>query len=137
MEIISYLNTVIFIALGAIHFYWGVGGKAYAAAIPTQESGEKLFQPGTSVTIIVAIGLLSFGFIMLAANNLFPWMPKTFVKWGMYTIATIFLLRSIGEFRYIGFFKRIKTTDFAKKDTLIYSPLCLYLGVSTFLIAWF
>ena len=138
MEIISYGNALIFLGLAFIHFYWAFGGWRFAsAAIPSQQTGEKLFQPGITATLIVAIGLLTFGFIMVATNDFFPWIPKEIVKWGTYAIAVIFSLRSIGDFKYVGFFKRIRTTDFAKKDTRIYSPLCLYLGVSAFLIAWF
>lgn len=138
MEIISYVNAFIFLGLAFIHFYWAFGGKIFAsAAIPTQQTGEKLFQPGIIATIIVGYGLMSFGFILLATNGFFSWIPKEVVKWGTYAIAVIFSLRSIGDFRYVGFFKRIRTTDFAQKDTRIYSPLCLYLGVSTFIIAWF
>ncbi len=138
MEIISYVNALIFLLLAFIHFYWAFGGRRFAsAAIPTQQTGEKLFQPKFIATFIVGYGLMSFGYIMLANIGFFSWVPKEIVKWGTYAVAVIFSLRSIGDFKYVGFFKRIRTTDFAKNDTRIYSPLCLYLGVSAFLITWF
>jgi hypothetical protein len=38
-------------------------------------------------------------------------------------------LRAIGDFRYVGFFKRIRDSKFARLDTLAYSPLCAALAV--------
>jgi uncharacterized membrane protein SpoIIM required for sporulation len=44
-------------------------------------------------------------------------------------IAAVFALRAIGDFRYVGFFKRIRDTRFARLDTLAYWPLCAVLAV--------
>ncbi|WP_317130658.1 DUF3995 domain-containing protein [Psychroserpens sp. NJDZ02] len=44
-------------------------------------------------------------------------------------IPLIFLLIAIGEFKYIGFFKSIKKTDFGKLDTKLLSPLCLIIAI--------
>jgi len=41
-------------------------------------------------------------------------------------------LRAIGEFKYLGFFKKIKNTEFAIADSKLFSPLSLAIG---FLIA--
>ena len=43
--------------------------------------------------------------------------------------AVIFFLRFVGEFSYVGIFKRHKNSKFARMDTLLYSPLCLFLSV--------
>lgn len=43
-------------------------------------------------------------------------------------LSTIFTLRAIGEFNAVGFFKKIKDTEFAIYDTKYFSPLCLILG---------
>jgi hypothetical protein len=40
----------------------------------------------------------------------------------------VFAVRAVGDFRYCGFFKRVKGTAFARKDTLIFSPLCTLLA---------
>lgn len=44
-------------------------------------------------------------------------------------IAIIFLLRAMGDFNYVGFFKKVRETDFAINDSKYYSPLCLGLGL--------
>ncbi len=49
-------------------------------------------------------------------------------------IASIFIIRAIGEFNYVGFFKKIKYTQFGRNDTKYYSPLCLIIGILTIII---
>jgi hypothetical protein len=40
----------------------------------------------------------------------------------------VFLVRAVGEFKLVGFFKRVRGTSFARWDTWLFSPLCL--GIS-------
>ncbi len=40
-------------------------------------------------------------------------------------VSLLFLGRAFGDFRYVGYTKRIRGTEFAKNDYFIYSPLCL------------
>jgi hypothetical protein len=54
----------------------------------------------------------------------------------LYPLAIVLIIRAIGDFKYVGFFKRIKNTPFARYDTQYYAPLCLYLGLSTLLILY-
>ena len=44
-------------------------------------------------------------------------------------MAMIFVLRTLGDFRYVGFTKRIRNTSFAEWDTKLYSPLCLLMAL--------
>lgn len=53
------------------------------------------------------------------------WVPRA----GSWAIAIVFALRAVGDFRYVGFFKRARDTVFARHDTFVYSPLCLALAV--------
>jgi hypothetical protein len=50
-------------------------------------------------------------------------------KYGIWAIIVIFLVRAIGDFRYVGFFKKYRNTKFGKNDTKYYSPLCLLIGI--------
>jgi hypothetical protein len=75
--------------------------------------------------LIVAILALRIGWLKLpviAGDNIL-------VQIAAWLIAAVFALRAIGDFRYIGFFKRIRDTRFARLDTLAYSPLCAVLAV--------
>ena len=63
--------------------------------------------------------------------------PTWLQDYGLYVVASIFLIRAIGDFNYVGFFKKVTTTEFAINDTKYFSPLCLFLGVVGLLIEVF
>lgn len=129
-SVLIYINTAIFLLLSALHFYWVFGGKwAAEKVIPTSLEGKSMLNPSKVSTSIVALGLLFFAVIIYLQNHLFS-IPLQYLKYLPLFIAGIFLLRSIGDFKYVGFFKKINNTVFAKNDSKIYSPLCLYLAIS-------
>jgi lipopolysaccharide/colanic/teichoic acid biosynthesis glycosyltransferase len=45
------------------------------------------------------------------------------------------IARAVGEFKYVGFFKRVRDSKFATLDTFVYSPLCLLLAAGVALVA--
>ena len=73
------------------------------------------------------------GGILLIAAGIFLWhtglisvaLPDWIHVPGVWAVSVVYLARSIGEFCYLGFFKKVRHTDFGRLDTLIYSPLCL------------
>lgn len=136
---IAIILFLVFLFLSSIHFYWAFGGQwGKDAAVPTKDSNIKVFEPGLLSTLIVAIGLLFFGLIVLKAAkefNLSPFhWPALLSKYGPWTIAGIFSIRAIGDFKYVGFFKKHRHTKFAKNDTKYYSPLCLIIGILTLVL---
>jgi hypothetical protein len=62
-------------------------------------------------------------------------LPSWLFEWGTRVLAAVFFLRAIGEFRLVGFFKRVRNTRFARWDTLLFSPLCLFMALVLMLIA--
>ncbi len=136
MEVLSIVLLIIFIALGGIHFYWIFGGKwGLANALPTNENGESVLKPNKFSTLIVGSGLTIFGIFYLFKSGLINvQIPSWILTYGGWIISSIFILRAIGEFKYVGFFKRIKQTDFGKMDSKLFSPLCLTIGVIGILI---
>ncbi len=127
MEFINILNIIIFVSIGFIHFYWAFGGKFLInIALPTKD-GKKLLNPSNLLTFIVGLVLLGFAFVTL--NLVLENTNILYIYLG-WIITSIFLLRAIGEFNMIGFFKKIKGTPFANYDTKYFSPLCLYLSLS-------
>jgi hypothetical protein len=132
-------NAAIFLLLGLLHVYWAFGGKwGFASAIPTEESGKKIILPGTIASLIVAFGLLLFASI--TSSIIFPLVPSvifTYKKILIYSIAALFGLRAIGEGNYVGFFRRARKTRFASMDKKFYSPLCLYLSISSAILGFF
>ena len=69
-------------------------------------------------------------FLALASGVIGEW---TGVFWPARIVTGLFFLRAIGEFRYVGFFKRVRDTAFAKADTRFYSPLCVFIAVLSLL----
>ena len=129
--LISILLFIVFLFLSAIHFYWGLGGSwGSEASIPTNEKGEKVMNPKVVECFVVGLSLLSMGLLILAKSELLIFnLPDWLLKYGLWAIAFIFLLRALGEFQYIGIFKKVKHTRFGKMDTKFYSPLCLTIAI--------
>lgn len=130
-NVIGLLLFVIFFFLSVIHFYWGLGGKwGASAAIPTKENNEKVMNPKLFECFVVAFGLLGFGLFILGKTRILSFdLPNWLMKYGLWMLASIFILRAIGDFKYVGFFKKIKSTHFGQLDTKYYSPLCLTVGL--------
>ncbi len=130
------INTVIFLLLSVLHIYWAFGGGLWIdSVLPTNSSGTKMLNPSMPTTFIVAFGLMFLAFVT-AGNQGFldNYINKKYFRYGSLIIAIIFLLRAIGEFKYVGFFKTITATQFAINDTQIFSPLCLLIALSSFSI---
>jgi Protein of unknown function (DUF3995) len=130
-------NTLILLAISGIHFFWAFGGRwGAAAAIPTNAEGKTMLKPDIFATLVVAFGILAMALLHLEkVQNLGLPIPTWINAYGLKIIAGIFLLRAIGDFRYVGFFKKIKETKFADLDTKYYSPLCLLLSINAFVTA--
>ncbi|NOS55314.1 MAG: DUF3995 domain-containing protein, partial [Cyclobacteriaceae bacterium] len=64
MTALATVNSVVFFLLGALHFYWAVGGKwATDEVVPTKPTGEKLFNTSALSCVIVGSGLWLFAFV--------------------------------------------------------------------------
>lgn len=134
--ILSFVLSSIFFILALIHFNWVFGGTyGFEASLPTTATGERIFSPKKIDSAIVGLVLTAFGvFYLIKANLITANIPSWILTYGTLLIPAIFLFRAIGDFKYIGFFKRIKTTDFAKLDTKSFSPLCLAIAILGVLI---
>jgi hypothetical protein len=126
-----------FTGLAAIHVYWAAGGRRGADdAIPETEGGSALFRPGPALTMIVA-GLLALaGAVVLSRVGIATKLvPRVLGRYGAWGVAIALVTRAIGDFNYIGLFKRRRATRFARLDTRLYSPLALALGLGAAVIA--
>jgi hypothetical protein len=134
--IIAMILFLIFLFISAIHFYWAFGGTwGSDSVLPTKENNIKVLNPSVLSTIIVAFGLLGFGLFILIKSSILEFnLPNWLNQYGLWIIASIFILRAIGDFNYVGFFKKIKQTKFGKNDTKYFSPLCLLIGILTLIL---
>lgn len=134
--VLAWINAFIFFALALLHFYWANGGKwGIDKAVPVAPSGEKVLKPSALASIVVAIGLSLMAIVHLNNARLFSIDLQFPVnKIATLAIALIFLLRSIGDFKWVGLFKKVRDTEFGRSDTKYFIPLCLFLSLSAFLI---
>ena len=111
-----------------------VPGSVTTGAVPSVE-GKPLFTPTRQATVVVGVVLLLFSALVAATAGMF-WvgLPQAALSWLSYALAVGLLARAVGEFKYVGFFKRVHGTKFARLDTMLYSPLCLLLAVGVALV---
>lgn len=128
--------SAIFFLLALWHFRMAFSPATGASGAVPSVDGKPLFVPSSRATIGVGIALLVFAALVAATAGLLPLaLPRVVLVWLSYALALGLLLRAIGEFKYVGFFKRVRGSRFAKLDTLVYSPLCLLLAIGVALVA--
>jgi len=129
--------ALVFCVLSLLHVGWALGLRIGGAqAIPERPDGQPLFRPGPLSTLTVALLLFVAALLVTQRVGLGRQLiPAALVVPGCWTLAAAFVLRAIGEFRYVGFFKRVRGTAFARLDTRYYSPLALLLGIAAALVA--
>ncbi|MEM1337370.1 MAG: DUF3995 domain-containing protein [Bacteroidota bacterium] len=127
----SILLSVILTGLGILHFAWAFGVQfGLAQALPTTENGTRVLHPRKIDCALVGLMLTAFAFFYLVKAGFIPLqLPEEMVRYGNWIIPLLFLLRAVGEFKYVGFFKRIRHTEFGKWDTRLFSPLCLTIAL--------
>jgi hypothetical protein len=137
MTTIAFSLIAIFLGLSLLHFYWLLGGLlGISAAIP-EIDGKPAFQPSATATLVVGIGLgLCALLIAVVAGVLTLPLPYSVLSWLTRALAFLLLLRAIGDFRLVGFFKRIRDSRFARLDTVLYSPLCLVLAIGVAMVGF-
>ena len=138
IRILGIVVAVIFALLGLLHLYWAGGGRfGRGAAIPTA-GGERLLNPSPVGTILVAAALFAAALVVLGRLKFWgAGLPVWIFYVGTWVISALFLLRTVGDFRYVGFFKSVSGTDFARWDTMLFSPLCLFIAAAVFLISYY
>jgi hypothetical protein len=127
----------VFAALAFVHVYWAFGRQTHEnAAIPKGSDGRPLFRPGRAATVAVAVMLFTAAVIVLGdVGMLAPIGPIVLYRGGVWVIGVVLLLRTIGDFNYVGLFKRHRVSRFARLDSLVYTPLCAALAAGSFYLA--
>ncbi|MFZ1749890.1 MAG: DUF3995 domain-containing protein [Saprospiraceae bacterium] len=130
IPVLSIILATIFGLLGFIHFYWSFG-KTWGLdiTIPTTLSGDRVLRPKKLDCALVGLGLSLCSLFYLKLSGLIDFeISSTSIKVVSWIIPVIFILRAIGDFKYVGYFKKIKNTSFGIADSKIFTPLCLIIG---------
>ncbi|HDR8984680.1 TPA: DUF3995 domain-containing protein [Burkholderia vietnamiensis] len=133
----AYFSVPTLCAIALVHVYWALGGqRGKRAAIPEQD-GVPLLRPTRRGTLAVAAALLcGAGAVASRAGWLGPKVLPGATAFAIVAFALIFAVRAVGDFRYVGFFKRVRGSRFARMDTLCYSPLCVALALALASMYW-
>lgn len=124
--VVGLVVAAVMSALSALHVVWAFGGVTGKAAVIPSRDGVPVMRPGRRSTLAVAAGLALAAYVAVAAAGVVPWpAPAVPARIGCLVLALLFAARAIGEFRYVGFFKRVRDTEFAWWDTRVFSPLCI------------
>jgi hypothetical protein len=137
MNVLAVLTTVVFLGLSALHVYWAVGGRRGTdAVIPTVE-GRRALNPSSPAALGIAAALALAAAITIGSTGvLHSVVPAWLIRSGLIVLALVFALRAVGDFRLIGFTKRVKDTRFARLDTKLFSPVCVGLAAACAALAW-
>ncbi|VEB41743.1 Uncharacterised protein [Chromobacterium violaceum] len=127
-----------FALISAMHFYWALGGQVGLSSAIPEVDGRKLFQPSAIGTAVIALLLALAAAAVVCMGAVLPGnkLVGAPAEVGLLALSAGMLLRGVGEFRYVGLFKRVKGSRFARNDTRFYSPLCLMLAAGLFYLAW-
>ncbi|MFL5384547.1 MAG: DUF3995 domain-containing protein [Longimicrobiaceae bacterium] len=135
-HLVALVLAAVFTALAALHVYWALAGGAGAATVPTRADGTLLFRPSPGGTLAVAGALLAAAAVVLGRGGVaaLP-IPPALFRVGAWGLGAVLGLRAVGDFRYVGLFKRERRSAFARRDTALYSPLCAALAAGVFYLA--
>jgi hypothetical protein len=108
----------------------------HAVLVPEFE-GKPVYEPRHTECLDVAAALALSCAIVATRGGMLPHcaLPQTWVQAGTVVVGTALIMRAIGDFRFVGFFKRVRDTPFAEWDTRLFSPVSLMLGIATLWVA--
>ncbi len=131
INFLGFTTAALFSGIGLLHLYWALAGKRPSpAVIPTQQ-GQLSFTPTPALTLLVAVALFVAAQIVLGTLGIGRLgLPAWLFKVGVWGLMVVFSGRAIGDFHWVGFFKTIRHTPFARNDSRFYTPLCVALALA-------
>lgn len=129
--------SIAFLLLAAWHLWMAYRPSAgMSAAVPSVD-GKPLFVPSRAATLAVAAALAACALLVSATGGLIDaGLARGVLVAPSYALALGLLARAVGDFRYVGFFKRVRGSRFAHVDTLVYSPACALLALAVAAVVW-
>ena len=119
----------LFVVLSLLHVLWMFPKQDRGMSwVISEIDGQPAFRPGPWATGAVALLLLVAAWTCATQGGLFGLEPSSLSRFGVWILTVLFILRAVGEFRLVGFFKRVRGTSFARWDTWLFSPLCVLIA---------
>jgi len=119
----------------AFHLHWALGGRfGYSVSLPQRPDGTPVmahrlpwWRPAAGG---VALGLALLAWLLLGHAGHLPLpLPRSIARAALLATGVAFVARTLVPNRYVGFFKSLRSTRWARFDTRLYSPLFLLLGL--------
>jgi fatty acid desaturase len=129
MITLSVFVAVVMSVVALLHFYWAFGGKYGLASAGPKLEGEKQFIPSGKLIFIVACLMLALAVLPIQLVTPLPIFENVIAYVG-FIVAVVFIIRGVGDFKYVGLFKKVYNSNFARLDTRYFSPLIIVLGIS-------
>ncbi|HYI40354.1 MAG TPA: DUF3995 domain-containing protein [Allosphingosinicella sp.] len=133
MLLLPALTIIAFAA--AFHLHWALGGRlGYSVSLPQRPDGVPVMAHRLSWwragAAAVALGLAALALLLLAYAGHLPLpLPRSVARAALLVTGAAFVARALVPNRYVGFFKSLRQTRWARFDTRLYSPLFLLLGL--------
>ena len=122
--------AVLFV-LGSLHVWWAIRGRCVPARVlPERPGKDPVPRPTPGMTLMVAAALGAAGFAVAG----FLVVGGPLLRVVVLGLALVFAARAVGDFAFVGIFKRVRGTEFARYDAALYTPLCLALGLALLLV---
>ncbi|PQP83893.1 DUF3995 domain-containing protein [Paenibacillus sp. PCH8] len=137
LGLLTWTTSFILAILSGLHVYWVLGGTWGLEATIPHTGKDRLFEPGKMGTSVIAL-LLALGawFVLELGGLVRVLFSYSLLPYGAWILFIVFMFRAVGDFRWVGFFKRKKGTMFAKWDSILFSPLCVFLASATLVIMY-
>ena len=139
--LLAFCLCAVFALLGLMHVDWALGGRLGLQATlpqlpvppdrrqPGEPAQRNAFTPSTAATLAVAAALLCVAVAVALRGGLWAApLQHAALRLVLGAVALGLFARAVGDFRLVGFFKRVKGSTFARMDSRLYSPLCVVLG---------
>jgi hypothetical protein len=139
MNLTAMLAIVIsatFGGLGLWHFAMALAPFPRESTAVPYVNGRPLFLPSATATAAVGVGLFLCALLIVSTAGVVAMgLPSRVLSALCAALALGLLLRAVGDFRYVGFFKSVRGSSFATMDTWCYSPTCLALSIGVAYVA--
>ncbi len=135
---IALAATLVLGALVVVHLWWAATNRVPAAVIPTQVDGTPLFTPRRGESAGVALVLALAAWVLLQRGGV---GAEVLPRWariaGAVTFTILFGARAVGDGRFVGFSRRVRSSPFARWDARLYTPIVLGLALASGTLAAF
>ncbi|MBZ9669830.1 DUF3995 domain-containing protein [Mesorhizobium sp. ES1-3] len=140
MILLAFILSFVLLLITALHVYWGIGGiwpgrdaASCAHAVVGFRGVDEMPTPFASFAVAACLGLATLWPLALIGFFASPF-PKEGLAATSMLIGLVFLGRGIAGFTPR--WRRLAPQQpFARLDTILYSPLCLLIGLSFAVLA--